>query len=84
MPWTIYTHLTNLISFYKVTQLIDQRKQVYLIFLGFSKVFDTVSHTTFLDKITRTQLEKCTIILVNSWLTGQTQRVLVNGVTSGW
>ncbi|NXL24651.1 RTXE polymerase, partial [Setophaga kirtlandii] len=40
--------LSNLISFYdKVTHLADQRKPVDVIFLDFSKAFNTVSHRSF-------------------------------------
>eukprot|EP00075_Anas_platyrhynchos_P003977 XP_012948559.2 uncharacterized protein LOC106014904 [Anas platyrhynchos] len=76
--------LTNLISFYKITQLVDQRKPISLIFLVFSKAFNTVSHSVLQEKMTRMQLHKRIIRWVNNWLAGQAQRVLVNGVTSGW
>jgi len=53
-------------------------------FLDFSKAFNTVSHSTFLDKMSSIQLDKSTIQWVNNWLTGRSQRVIVNGVTSDW
>ncbi|GAB0188372.1 mitochondrial enolase superfamily member 1 [Grus japonensis] len=74
--------LTNLVSFYdKVTH---QGKPVDVIFLDFSKAFDTVSHSILLDKMSSTQLDKNIVRWVSNWLMGQAQRVMVNGVTSGW
>ena len=50
----------------------------------FNKAFDTVSHSSLLDKMSSTQLDKSIRHWVSSWLTGWIQRVGVNGVTSGW
>ncbi|GAB0187060.1 mitochondrial enolase superfamily member 1 [Grus japonensis] len=77
--------LTNLVSFYnKVTHLVDQGKPIDVIFLDFSKAFDTVSHSILLDKMSSIQLDKNIVRWVSNWLMGQAQRVMVNGVTSGW
>ncbi|KAK4828010.1 hypothetical protein QYF61_022787 [Mycteria americana] len=77
--------LTNLISFYdKVTHLVDQGKPVDVVVFDFSKAFDTVSHSILLDKMSNIQLDKSVIFWVNDWLMGWVQRVIVNGVTSGW
>ncbi|KAK4824547.1 hypothetical protein QYF61_016151 [Mycteria americana] len=75
--------LTNLISFYnKVTCLMDEGKAVDVVYLDFSKAFDTVSHSILLEKLAAHGLDRCTLHWVKNWLDGRAQRVVVNGVYS--
>ncbi|KAK4829480.1 hypothetical protein QYF61_004770 [Mycteria americana] len=77
--------LTNLISFYdKVTRLVDEGKAVDVVYLDFSKAFDTVSHSILLEKLAAHGLDRCTLRWVKNWLDGWAQRVVVNGVKSSW
>ncbi|KAK4829421.1 hypothetical protein QYF61_004296 [Mycteria americana] len=77
--------LTNLISFYdKVTRLVDEGKAVDVVYLDFSKAFDTVSHGILLEKLAAHGLDGCTLRWVKNWLDGRAQRVVVNGVYSSW
>ncbi|KAK4831137.1 LOW QUALITY PROTEIN: hypothetical protein QYF61_015440 [Mycteria americana] len=77
--------LTNLISFYdKVTRLVDEGKAVDVVYLDFSKAFDTVSHSILLEKLAAHGLDGCTLRWVKNWLDGRAQRVVVNGVYSSW
>ena len=63
--------LTDLISFYdKVTHLVDQGMPVNVIFLDFSKAFDTVSHSILLDKMSSIELDKHIIKWVSNRLDG--------------
>ncbi|GAB0202693.1 mitochondrial enolase superfamily member 1 [Grus japonensis] len=77
--------LTNLISFYDlVTRLVDEGKAVDVVYLDFSKAFDTVSHSILLEKLAAHGLDRCTLRWVKNWLEGRAQRVVVNGVKSSW
>jgi len=74
--------LSNLISFYdQVTCLVDERKAVDVVYLDFSKAFDTVPHSTLLEKLAAHRMDGCTLRWVKN---GQAQRVVVNGVKSSW
>ncbi|GAB0182032.1 mitochondrial enolase superfamily member 1 [Grus japonensis] len=77
--------LTNLISFYdKVTRLVDEGKAVDVVYLDFSKDFDTVSHSILLVQLAAHGLDRHMLRWVESWMDVQVQRVVVNGVTSSW
>ena len=77
--------LTNLISFYNwVTRLVDKGKAADVVYLDFSKAFDTVSHSFLLRKLVTHGLDRYTLLWVRNWLEGRAQRVVVNGVNSSW
>ena len=77
--------LTNLISFYDlVTRLVDEGKAVDVVYLDFSKAFDTVSHSILLQKLAVRGLDRYTLGWVRNWLEGWAQRVVVNAVKSSW
>ncbi|KAK4823680.1 hypothetical protein QYF61_005651 [Mycteria americana] len=67
-----------------VTHLVDEGKAVDVVYLDFSKAFDTVSHSILLEKLAAHGLDGCTLRLVKTWLDGWAQRVVVNGVYSSW
>ena len=75
--------MTNLISFYdQVTHLVDEGKAVDVVHLGFSKAFDTVSHSILLGKLAAHGLDRYTLHQVKKKLEGYAQKMVVNGVTS--
>jgi len=77
--------LTNLISFYdQVTCLVDEQKAVDVMYLDFSKAFDTVPRSILLEKLAAHGLDGCTLCWIKNWLNGQVQRVVVKGVKSSW
>ena len=61
--------LTNLISFYdQVTRVVEEGKAVDVVYLDFSKVFDTVSHCFLLENLSAHGLDKFTLCRVKNWL----------------
>ena len=77
--------LTSLISFYDwVTRLVDEGKAVDVVYLDFSKAFDTASHSILLGKLAARGLDRFTLHWVRSWLESRAQQLVVNGVKSSW
>ncbi|CAM4522848.1 unnamed protein product [Caretta caretta] len=77
--------LTNLIAFYdEITGSVDEGKAVDVLFLDFSKAFDTVSHSILVSKLRKYGLDECTTRWVESWLDCRAQRVVINGSISSW
>ena len=71
--------LTNLIAFYnKITCSVDVGRAVDIVHLDFSKAFDPVSHRLLLEKLMHYGVDKWSVRWVGNWLTGRTQRVVVN------
>jgi len=63
--------LTSLISFYdQVTHLVDEGKAVDVVYLDFSKAFDTVPHSILLEKVAARGLGGCTLRWMKNWLNG--------------
>ncbi|GAB0180043.1 mitochondrial enolase superfamily member 1 [Grus japonensis] len=79
--------LTNLTAFYnKVTCLVvvGRAMDIIIVYLDFSKAFDTVLHSLLLEKLMCYGLDKRSVRWVGNWLTGRTQRVVVNSSFSNW
>ncbi|CAM5135403.1 unnamed protein product [Natator depressus] len=71
--------LTNLIAFYdEITGSVDEGKAVDVLFLDFSKAFDTVSHGILASKL-KYGLDEWTIRWIESWLDCRAPRVVING-----
>ncbi|KAK4822022.1 hypothetical protein QYF61_006870 [Mycteria americana] len=67
-----------------VTCLVDEEKAVHIVYLDFSKAFDTVCHSILLEKLAAHGLDGCTLRWVKNWLDGWAQRVVVNGFKPSW
>ncbi|CAM4548729.1 unnamed protein product [Lepidochelys olivacea] len=76
---------TNLISsFEKVANFLDKGNTVDLIYLDFSKAFDTMPHGELLVKLEKMGINMKIERWIRNWLTGRLHRVLLKGELSGW
>jgi len=55
-----------------------------VIYPDLSKAFGPVPHSILLEKLSTYGLDGCTLSCMKNCLDGQAQRVVVNGVKSGW
>jgi len=77
--------LTNLIAFYDdMTDWVDEGRAVDVVYLDFSKAFDTVSHNILLGKLRKCGLDEWSVKWIENWLNGRTQRVVISGAESSW
>ena len=63
---------------------MDSQKQIDMIFLDFSKAFDTVPHQRLLTKLQYYGINNKIYHWISNWLTKRSQRVLVNGSSSSY
>jgi len=64
--------------------IFDRKKQVDVAVLDFSKAFDVVPHRRLLGKHRHCGIDGLTLAWIESFLSGRSQRVIVDGVCSGW
>jgi len=77
--------LTDLISFYdKVTCLVDEGKAMDVVYLDFSKAFDTISHSILLEKLATYGLDRHTFHWVKNWLAGVLVLVKTEPILFSW
>ncbi|CAM4602030.1 unnamed protein product [Caretta caretta] len=77
--------LTNLIAVYEeITGSVDEGKVVDMLFLDFSKAFDTVSHSILASKLKKYGPDEWTIRWIESWQDCRAQWVVISGSMSSW
>ena len=76
---------TNLLEFLEVmTTLHDEGKPIDVVYLDFSKAFDKVPHRRLLAKLEAHGLGGSLLAWMREWLSGRTQRTVLNGEFSEW
>ncbi|GAB0181456.1 mitochondrial enolase superfamily member 1 [Grus japonensis] len=79
------SRLTNLIAFCDgMTSWVDEGRAVDVVYLDFSKAFDTVSHNILVSKLRKHGLDEWTVRWVENWLNSRAQRVVISGAESSW
>ena len=63
---------------------MDEGQAVDVVYLDFSKAFDTVPHSIVMEKLSAHGLDGHKLYWVKHWLDGWAQSVVVNGVKSSW
>ena len=61
---------------------MNARQQTNLLFIDFSKAFDTVPHRRLLNKLQFYGVRGPVLHWISSWLTDRHQRVIVDGESS--
>ncbi|PKU35279.1 rna-directed dna polymerase from mobile element jockey- hypothetical protein [Limosa lapponica baueri] len=76
---------SKLIAFYNgMTGWIDEERAVDVVYLDFSKAFDTISHSILIGKLRKCGLEAWTVRWIENWLKDRAQRVMIMGTESSW
>ena len=79
------SYSTNLIAFYDgMTSWVDEGRAMEVVYINFSKVFDTVSHNCLIGKLRKCGLDEWSVRWIENWLNGRAQRVVISGTESTW
>jgi len=63
---------------------VDEGRAIDVVYLNFSKTFDTVFHNILLGKLRKCGLDEWLVRWIENWLNGRTQRVVISGTESSW
>jgi len=55
-----------------------------VVYLDFSKAFNTLSHNILPGKLRKCGLDEWSVRWIENWLNGRTQRVVISGAESSW
>ena len=68
----------------KIRKEIDCNLIVTAAFLDLSNAFDSISHEILLEKLKKLHFDKKAVSLIECFLIGRTQRVVISTSTSDW
>ena len=71
-----------IITIEEIAKALDNRSQVDLLILDFSKAFDTVPHARLLKKLEHYGINGPVKGWIKSWLMNRSQRVIIDGASS--
>ncbi|PKU38866.1 rna-directed dna polymerase from mobile element jockey-like [Limosa lapponica baueri] len=63
---------------------MDEKRPVDVVYLDFSKAFNTVSHGILIAKLRKCGLDEWTVKWIENWLKDRAQRVMIRGTESSW
>ena len=61
-----------------MTGWVDKGRTMDIVYLDFSKAFDTVSHNILIGNLRKCRLDECTVRWIEKWLDGRAQRIVIN------
>ncbi|KAJ7407881.1 RNA-directed DNA polymerase from mobile element jockey-like protein [Willisornis vidua] len=67
---------TNVIAFCDET---TTWRTVDIVYFEFSKALDSISHTISIGKLRNCGMDEWTVMWIENWLTGTSQRVIISG-----
>ena len=80
-------HLTEtqlILTTHDLSKFLNNKSQVDMIIMDFSKAFNTVPHNRLLNKLKRYGINNKTHAWISKFLTSREQRVVVSGEHSPW
>ncbi|PKU41603.1 rna-directed dna polymerase from mobile element jockey-like [Limosa lapponica baueri] len=65
-----------------MTGWVDEEKAVNVVYLDFSKAFDTDFHSILIGNLRKCGLDEWTVRWIENWLKDRAQRVVIHGIES--
>ncbi|GAB0179818.1 mitochondrial enolase superfamily member 1 [Grus japonensis] len=67
-----------------MTGWVDEGRPVDVVYLDFSKAFDTVSCNVLIGNLRKCGLDEWTVRWVENWLNDRAQRIVISSAESSW